>query len=41
MKRSNMKLPKDFWEQLPLKTETELYDMLAHQTASTIYRVSP
>ena len=26
-----MPLPKDFWEQLPLKTDAELYDMLAHQ----------
>jgi phosphotransferase system glucose/maltose/N-acetylglucosamine-specific IIC component len=26
-----MSLPKDFLEQLPLKTDTELYDMLAHQ----------
>ena len=26
-----MTLPKDFWEQLPLKTDAELYDMLAHQ----------
>jgi hypothetical protein len=26
-----MTLPKDFWEQLPLKTDAELYGMLAHQ----------
>ena len=26
-----MTLPKDFWEQLPLKTDAELYDMQAHQ----------
>jgi len=26
-----MSLPKDFWEKLPLKTDAELYDMLAHQ----------
>jgi hypothetical protein len=26
-----MSLPKDFLEQLPLKTDSELYDMLAHQ----------
>ena len=26
-----MTLPKDFWDQLPLKTDAELYDMLAHQ----------
>ena len=26
-----MALPTDFWEQLPLKTDAELYDMLAHQ----------
>jgi len=26
-----MTLPRDFWEQLPLKTDAELYDMLAHQ----------
>ena len=26
-----MTLPKDFWEQLPLKTDAELYDMVAHQ----------
>jgi len=26
-----MPLPKDFWEQLPLKTDAELYDMLAHR----------
>jgi hypothetical protein len=26
-----MTLPKDFWEQLPLKTDAELYDILAHQ----------
>ena len=26
-----MSLPKDFWEQLPLKTDAELYDLLAHQ----------
>jgi hypothetical protein len=25
-----MTLPKDFWEQLPLKMDAELYDMLAH-----------
>ena len=25
-----MTLPNDFWEQLPLKTDAELYDMLAH-----------
>ena len=25
-----MTLPKDFWGQLPLKTDGELYDMLAH-----------
>ena len=25
-----MSLSKDFWEQLPLKTDAELYDMLAH-----------
>jgi len=24
-------LPSGFWEQLPLKTEAELYDRLAHQ----------
>ena len=27
----SMSLPKDFLEQLPLKTEAELYDLLAHQ----------
>jgi len=26
-----MSLPRAFWEQLPLKTDAELYDMLAHQ----------
>src|SRR5438105_2746145 len=26
-----MTLPKDFWEQLSLKTDSELYDMLSHQ----------
>jgi hypothetical protein len=26
-----MSLPKEFWEQLPEKTDGELYDMLAHQ----------
>ena len=26
-----MSLPKDFWDQLPQKTDVELYDMLAHQ----------
>ncbi len=26
-----MSLPKDFWEQLPVKADAELYDMLAHQ----------
>ena len=26
-----MSLPKDFWEQLPLKSDAELYDVLAHQ----------
>ena len=26
-----MALPKDFWEHLPLKTDAELYDILAHQ----------
>lgn len=26
-----MSLPKDFWEQLPLKTDAELYDVLAHE----------
>jgi hypothetical protein len=26
-----MKLPSDFWEQLPHKTNAELYDMLAHE----------
>jgi hypothetical protein len=26
-----MSLPKGFWEQVPLKTDAELYDMLAHQ----------
>ncbi len=26
-----MTLPKEFWEQLPLKTDAELHDMLAHQ----------
>jgi hypothetical protein len=26
-----MSLPQDFGEQLPLKTDAELYDMLAHQ----------
>jgi hypothetical protein len=26
-----MSLPNDFWERLPLKTDAELYDMLAHQ----------
>jgi phosphotransferase system glucose/maltose/N-acetylglucosamine-specific IIC component len=26
-----MTLPQDFWEQLPLKTDAELYDMLANQ----------
>ena len=26
-----MSLPKEFWEQLPLKTDTELYDIVAHQ----------
>ena len=29
---SHMSLPQDFWEQLPLKTDAELYEMLAHQT---------
>jgi|ERR1017187_1371432 phosphotransferase system glucose/maltose/N-acetylglucosamine-specific IIC component len=26
-----MSLPQDFWKQLPLKTDAELFDMLAHQ----------
>ena len=26
-----MSLPEDFWEQLPRKTDAELYDMLVHQ----------
>ena len=26
-----MTLPKDFWQQLPLKTDAELYDMQAHE----------
>ena len=26
-----MSLPKDFWEQLPQKSDGDLYDMLAHQ----------
>jgi len=26
-----MPLPQDFWQQLPLKTDVELYDMLDHQ----------
>ena len=25
-----MSLPRDFWEQLPLRTDAELYDLLAH-----------
>jgi hypothetical protein len=26
-----MSLPQDFWDELPLKSDTELYDMLAHE----------
>ena len=26
-----MALPEEFWAQLPLKTDSELYDMLAHE----------
>ncbi len=26
-----MTLPREFWEQLPLKADAELYDMLGHQ----------
>jgi hypothetical protein len=26
-----MTLPKDFWDQLPLKSDAELYDMLTHE----------
>lgn len=29
--RKIMPLPKEFWEALPLKSDTELYEMLAHE----------